>query len=76
MLQSIHMIEDLPAAREIAALVVNKLEGMKLGKAAEMVTSGIEGTIRYMAFPREHWRSLRTNNPLERLIKEVRRRTE
>lgn len=28
-----------------------------------------------MAFPREHWRSLRTNNPLERLMRELRRRT-
>ena len=27
------------------------------------------------AFPREHWRCLRTNNPLERLLREVRRRT-
>lgn len=28
-----------------------------------------------MAFPREHWRCIRTNNPLERLNREVRRRT-
>ena len=25
--------------------------------------------------PREHWRNLRTNNPLERVIREIRRRT-
>ncbi len=31
-------------------------------------------TLAYMAFPREHWRCLRTNNPLERLNREVRRR--
>ena len=29
----------------------------------------------YHAFPRKHWRCLRTNNPLERLLREVRRRT-
>jgi hypothetical protein len=29
----------------------------------------------YYAFPREHWRCLRTNNPLERILREVRRRT-
>ena len=29
-----------------------------------------------MRFPREHWRSLRTNNPLERLNKEIKRRTD
>ncbi len=28
-----------------------------------------------MRFPREHWRRIRTNNPLERVMKEIRRRT-
>jgi transposase-like protein len=28
-----------------------------------------------MNFPREYWRNLRTNNPLERLIREVHRST-
>jgi hypothetical protein len=32
-------------------------------------------TMSYYGFPREHWRSLRTNNPMERIIKGVRRRT-
>ena len=27
------------------------------------------------SFPREHWRSLQTNNPLERLNREIHRRT-
>ena len=43
--------------------------------AAALVVAGIEETLFYYAFPREHWRSLRTNNPLERLLREVRRRT-
>ena len=75
MLKAIHACEDLEAAREKAAAVVTKLRTMKLPKAAELVENGIEETLCYMAFPREHWRSLRTNNPLERLIREVRRRT-
>ncbi|EQA35341.1 transposase, mutator-like family protein [Leptospira inadai serovar Lyme str. 10] len=29
----------------------------------------------YMDFPSEHWRKIRTNNPLERIIKEIKRRT-
>src|SRR5262249_22172488 len=29
----------------------------------------------YYAFPEEHWRRIRTNNPLERLLREIRRRT-
>lgn len=39
------------------------------------VREGVPETLSYTAFPREHWRSLRTNNPLERLNREVRRRT-
>ena len=27
------------------------------------------------AFPTEHWRQIRTNNPLERIMREIRRRT-
>src|SRR5574344_333854 len=32
-------------------------------------------TLTYMTYPREHWRSIRTNNPMERIMKEIRRRT-
>jgi len=39
---------------------------MKLADAAAIVTAGIEETLYYYGFPREHWRCLRTNNPLER----------
>ena len=48
---------------------------MKLADAAALVLSGIDATLYYYAFPSEHWRCLRTNNPLERLLREVRRRT-
>lgn len=75
MLKAIHAQEDIEAAKEKAADVVAKLKTMKLPKAAQMVEEGIEETLHYMRFPREHWRSLKTNNPLERLIREVRRRT-
>ncbi len=75
MLKAIHAQEDRAAAREKAARVVEKLESMKLFKAAEIVRHGADETLSYYAFPREHQRSLRTNNPLERIMKEIRRRT-
>jgi transposase-like protein len=75
MLKAIHVQEDLEAARGKALAVVAKLREMKLRKAAERVESGVEETWSYMSFPREHWRNLRTNNPLERVIREIRRRT-
>jgi transposase-like protein len=75
MLKAIHAQEDRPSAEAKADAVVEKLQAMRLGKAAALVRAGVRETLAYMAFPREHWRSLRTNNPLERVIRELRRRT-
>jgi len=75
MLKAIHAQEDAQAAREKAAQVVEKLRAMKLARAAEIVAAGVDETLSYYAMPPEHWRSIRTNNPLERLMREVRRRT-
>ena len=73
--KAIHAQEDQAAAAGKAELVARKLEGMRLGKAARLVYEFVHETLAYYAFPREHWRSLRTNNPLERLNREIRRRT-
>ena len=67
--------EDRPAAEQKAQFVIEKLRSMKLGKAAEVVADGVAETMSYYAFPRVHWRQLRTNNPLERIMREIRRRT-
>lgn len=75
MLKAIHAQEDRPAAREKAAQVAAKLEAMRLSQAAAIVRVGAEETLAYMAFPREHWVRLRTNNMLERIMREIRRRT-
>jgi transposase-like protein len=75
MLKAIHAQEDRQAARRKAADVVEKLEAMRLAKAAKVVRDGVEETLSYMAFPTEHWRQIRTNNPLERIMREIRRRT-
>lgn len=75
MLKAIHGQEDRPAAREKAEAVAQKLEGMKLSQAAAIVREGVEETLSYMAFPREHWTRIRTNNLLERMMREIRRRT-
>lgn len=75
MRKAVHAREDREAAEAKAARVVEKLEEMRLGAAAKVVREGVAETLAYTAFPREHWRSLRTNNPLERLNREVRRRT-
>lgn len=75
MLKAIHAQEDRQAAIEKAQAVAEKLRAMQLAAAAEIVGQGAAETLSYMAFPREHWRSLRTNNMLERIMREIRRRT-
>jgi putative transposase len=75
MLKAIHAQEDRATALEKANAVVQKLEVMKLTRAAAVVREGAQETISYYAFPREHWRQIRTNNPLERVLREIRRRT-
>jgi len=75
MLKAIHAQEDSREAKKKAVIVVKKLQGMKLIKAADIVKDGVEETLSYYRFPREHWRRIRTNNPLERIMREIRRRT-
>jgi putative transposase len=75
MLKAIHASEDLAAAREKAIRVIEKLRGPRLNRAAELVEAAVEETLTYYAFPEEHWRRIRTNNPLERILREIRRRT-
>jgi putative transposase len=75
MLKAIHGQEDRQAAGEKAAAVVEKLKVMKLGQAAKIVEEGVDETLSYMEYPREHWTRIRTNNMLERIMREIRRRT-
>ena len=75
MLKAIHAQEDRQAAREKAQAVTEKLNTMRLAQAAAIVREGVEETLSYIAFPREHWTRIRTNNVLERIMREIRRRT-
>ncbi|QDS99090.1 Transposase, Mutator family [Adhaeretor mobilis] len=73
MLKAIHAQEDREAAEKKATDVVAKLKGMRLAKAARCVEEEASETLSYMAYPREHWIRIRTNNPLERIMREIRR---
>lgn len=75
MLKAIHAQEDRQAARDKAQAVSAKLVTMRLSQAATIVREGVDETLSYMAFPREHWTRIRTNNVLERIMREIRRRT-
>ena len=75
MLKAIHAQEDREATIVKAGQVIAKLESMKLYDASKILKEGFLETLSYTLFPRTHWRSLRTNNPMERMMKEIRRRT-
>ena len=75
MLKAIHAQESREAAMEKAASVIEQLRRQKLGKAADLIDKSIAETLSYYSFPDSHWRKIRTNNPLERIMKEIRRRT-
>jgi transposase-like protein len=75
MLKAIHAQESRPAAQEKAEAVIAELRHQKMTRAAKLVAESIGETLTYYTFPDIHWQKIRTNNPLERIMKEIRRRT-
>ena len=75
MLKAIHAQESKESARKKAKDVVEALKGMRLKEAAKKVEESIEETLTYMEFPTQHWLKIRTNNVIERMNREIRRRT-
>ena len=75
MLKAIHASEDRAAALEKADSVIKKLRKMKLHQAADKIQENVSETLNYYDFPCGHWQRIRTNNPLERIMREIRRRT-
>ena len=75
MLKAIHAQENKEAAQQKSDQVIEKLKIMKLPAAAQLLENSIHETLTYYDFPSEHWLKLKTNNPMERLLKEARRRT-
>ena len=75
MLKAIHAQENREAAESKSRDVIEKLRAMKLRAAAELVENSIHETLAYYAYPPQHWLKIKTNNPMERLLKEARRRT-
>lgn len=75
LVKTIHHQESRACSLEKAKQVASKLREMKLPKAAKVVEEGAIETLGYYDFPAVHWQHLRTNNPLERINREIRRRT-
>ena len=61
---------------QVAAMLkaIHAMESRE-ASAAKVVRDGHAETLAYCEMPREHWRRIRTNNAIERLNREIRRRT-
>ena len=75
MLKAIHAQENREAADRKARTIVEDLRAARMNTAADLVERSVSETLTYYAFPDIHWQKIRTNNPLERIMKEIRRRT-
>jgi transposase-like protein len=62
-------------ARELLGEAIERLE-RPLPKVAAMLERADDDLLAFYAFPVDHWRKLRSTNPLERLNREIGRRTD
>ena len=76
-LKAVFAMESRQAALEKAEQVATEMESKGLKAAASCLREGISETTTYLLddYPVEHWRRIRTNNMIERLNREIRRRT-
>ena len=73
-LRTIFAQPDREAAGEQLAEVVKAMHD-RWPKAADLVAAAEDDVLAYMGFPQEHWTRIYSTNPLERVNKEVKRRT-
>ena len=75
MLKVIFAQENQAASLRKAEKAVEYMRKTKLGSAAKTLEDGIVETLTYTNYPSQHWLRIRTNNGIERINREIRRRT-
>jgi transposase-like protein len=74
-LREVFNAEDREQARERVGHVLERL-AIVAPKVCELLEQAEEDLIAFYSFPPEHWTKLRSTNPLERVNKEIGRRTD
>jgi len=74
-LRTVFAHPDRAAAGKQGTEVVARLD-KHFPKAAALLRAAEDDVLAYMSFPREHWTRIYSTNPLERLNREVKRRTD
>ncbi len=75
MVRTIFAQPDATTVHEQLARIVDQLE-TRFPEAGALLEEAAPDLLAFTAFPKEHWRQLWSNNSLERLNKEIRRRTD
>ena len=75
LVRSIFAQPDAKSVYEQHAMVVEQLVG-QFPEAAVMLDEARDEILAFASFPKGHWRQIWSNNPLERLNREIRRRTD
>ena len=74
-IRTVFVQPDAATAREQWRRVADQLRA-RFPRVAQLLDEAEDEVLAYLAFPQEHWRQIWSNNPQERLNKEVKRRTD
>lgn len=75
LVRMIFLETSLASAKERLGQVADQIRG-RFPAAADLLEEAEEDVLAYMNFPKDHWSKLSSTNPLERLNREIARRTE